>query len=274
MNTGAGSTDLATSRSNPIQVAGHMAALVDGPPGAVAFTHEPFLLLQETWTIGTTANQHTATGTTTQSTPREPLGDRTMNPTSLKSWKPLLPWILAIGGLAPGLAVAATPAQTFYIHGQVQVLEGQAPFATPPGGRLRLTTPVIGTMSVDPGFTDPSFGPVGRVTSITVGFPLLSGVPAFNTILTQGPEISGITPLKYDVTLLNAKGQQVQIQFTTLRSPATYPGFGTPMGSLVDFSGGSFMQGSNSGPLDIGYGGQPVFLQNFRGRITALQSRR
>ncbi|MDN5782782.1 MAG: hypothetical protein L0H23_12330, partial [Luteimonas sp.] len=138
-----------------------------------------------------------------------------MNPISLKSCKPLLPWILMIGGLIPGLAVAATPAQTFYIHGHAQVLEGRTP----------LTTPFTGKMRVDPGFTDPSFGPVGRVTSIAVSFPLLSGVPAFNTILTQGPEISGITPLKYDVTLLNAKGQQVQIQFTTLRSPATYPGF-------------------------------------------------
>src|SRR3546814_5772245 len=74
-----------------------------------------------------------------------------------------------------------------------------------------------------------------RVTSITLSFPFLWRVPAFNTIVTQGPEISGITPLKYDVTLLNRDGQQVQVQFTTLQSSATYPGFGTPVGSLVDF---------------------------------------
>jgi hypothetical protein len=34
------------------------------------------------------------------------------------------------------------------------------------------------------------------------------------------------------------------------------------------------MQGSNSGPLDVGYGDQPVFLQDFRGRITAFPLRR
>ena len=183
-----------------------------------------------------------------------------MKPISLKSWKMILPWALMIGGLAPGLAVAAPPpTQSFYIYGQAQLLEGH----------LRLPTIFVGEMRVDSGFMDPSFGQVGRVTSIEVRFPLLWKVPAFNTILTQGPEISGITPLKYDVTLLNRKGQQVQLQFTTLRSPATYPGFGTPVGSLVDFSGGSFMRGSNSGPLDIGYGSPDVFLQNFRGRIRA-----
>ncbi len=187
-----------------------------------------------------------------------------MKSISMKSWKLFLPWVLMLGGLVPALAVAAAPAQTFYLYGQAQVLEG----------RMRLATPFIGKMSIDPGFTDPAFGRVGRVASITISFPLLFGVPAFNAILTQGPEISGITPLKYDVTVLNARGQQVQIQFTTLRSPATYPGFGTPVGSLVDFKGGSFMQGSNSGPLDVGYGTQPVFLQNFRGQITARQPRR
>ncbi len=182
-----------------------------------------------------------------------------MKPTTLKFWKPLLLWALVIGGLVPALAVAAAPTQSFYIYGQAQLLEG----------RIRLTTPFIGKMSVNPDFKDPSFGQVGRVTSIAVSFPLLWRVPTFNAILTQGPEISGITPLKYDVTLLNAKGQQVQIQFTTLQSPAAHPRFGTPVGSLVDFSGGSFMQGSNSGPLDIGYGHRPIFLQNFRGQIRA-----
>ena len=178
---------------------------------------------------------------------------------SVKAFKRSLLWGLMIGGLAPVLAVAATPTQTFYVYGQAQLFRGP----------LRFTTPFIGTMSVDPNFADPSFGHVGRVTSIAVRFPLLWGVPSFTKILTQGPEISGITPLKYDVTLLNAKGQQVQFQFTTRHSPATYPGLGTPVGSLVDFSGGSFMQGGNSGPVDIGYGYGPIYLQNFRGHIAS-----
>ncbi len=182
-----------------------------------------------------------------------------MKSITLKSLKRSLLWGLMIGGLAPALAVAAAPTQSFYIYGQAQLFNGS----------LRFATPFIGTMSVDPNFADPSFGHVGRVISIAVRFPLLWRVPAFNKILTQGPEISGITALKYDVTLLNAKGQQVQFQFTTVQSPVTYPGLGTPVGSLVDFSGGSFMQGSNSGPLDIGYGYEPIFLQNFRGNITS-----
>ena len=177
-----------------------------------------------------------------------------------KTLKQLLLWGLMIGGSIPALAIAATPTQSFSIYGQAQILEGP----------IRLSTPFIGKMKVDPNYKDPSFGQVGRVTSISISFPLLWTVPAFNAILTQGPEISGITPLKYDVTVLNAKGQQVQIQFTTLESPATYPGFGTPVGSLVDFRGGSFMQGSNSGPLEIGYGlRQTFFLQRFHGFITA-----
>ncbi len=188
-----------------------------------------------------------------------------MKPINLKSLERSLLWGLLIGALAPALAVAAAPTQTststqsFYIHGQAQLFKGP----------IRFATPFIGTMNVDPNFTDASFGNVGRVISVAVRFPLLWGVPVFNRILTQGPEISGITPLKYDVTLLNAKGQQVQFQFTTVQSPATYPGLGTPVGSLVNFSGGAFMQGSNSGPLDMGYGYGPVFLQNFRGHITS-----
>ena len=182
-----------------------------------------------------------------------------MKSISLKSLKRSLLWGLLMGALAPALAAAATPTQTFYVYGQAQLFNGPVRFATP----------FIGTMSVDPNFADVSFGHVGRVISIAVRFPFLWGVPAFNRILTQGPEISGITPLKYDVTLLNAKGQQVQFQFTTRQSPATYPGLGTPVGSLVGFSGGTFMQGSNSGPIDIGYGYGPIYLQNFRGKITS-----
>ena len=179
-----------------------------------------------------------------------------MKSNSLKSWKPMLLWALMLGGSLPALALAAAPRDSYYIYGHAQVLDG----------RFQLATPFWGRMKVDPNFTDASFGQVGRVTSIRVRFPFL-GVPAFNQILTQGPEISGLTPLKYDVTLRNATGQQVQIQFTTLESPATYPGFDTPVGSLVDFSGGSFMQGSNSGPIQTGYGHQTVFLQNFSGHI-------
>lgn len=182
-----------------------------------------------------------------------------MKSISLKSLKRSLPWGLLMGALAPALALAATPTQSFYIHGQAQLFSGHARFATP----------FVGTMIVDPNFADSSFGHVGRVTSIAVRFPFLWGIPAFNQIVTQGPEISGITPLKYDVTLLNAKGQQVQFQFTTRQSPVTYPGLGTPVGSLVDFSGGSFLQGSNSGPIDLGYGYGPIYLQNFRGHITS-----
>ena len=180
-----------------------------------------------------------------------------MKSISLKSLKRSLLLGLMIGGLAPVLAVAATPTQSFRIRGEAQIFKGHTQFATP----------FMGTMSVDPNFVDPSFGNVGRVISITVRFPFLWGVPSFNQILTQGPEISGITPLKYDITVLNAKGQQVQFQFTTTQSPVTYPGIGTPVGSLVDFSGGTFMQGSNSGPLDMSFGYGPVFLQNFRGNI-------
>jgi hypothetical protein len=187
------------------------------------------------------------------------LGDSVMKPNSGKSSKSLLAWVLIAGGSASGVAFAAPPTQSFYIYGQAQILQGQ----------LRLTTPFIGRMSVDSGFTHPAFGQVGRVTSIAVEFPLLWNVPTFKSIITQGPEISGITPLKYDVTLRNEKGQRVQFQFTTLDSPARYPGLGTRMGSLVEFNGGSFMQGSNSGPLDIGFGHRPIFLQNFRGQIAA-----
>ncbi|MEO7051304.1 MAG: hypothetical protein ABI128_06535 [Rhodanobacter sp.] len=182
-----------------------------------------------------------------------------MKSISLKSLKRPLLWGLMLGALAPAVAAAATPTQSFYIYGQAQLFNGPVRFATP----------FIGTMNVDPNFKDQSFGHVGRVISIAVRFPFLWGVPSFNQIVTQGPEISGITPLKYDVTLLNAKGQQVQFQFTTLQSPLSYPGLGTPAGSLVNFSGGSFMQGSSSGPIDLGYGYGPMFLQNFRGNITS-----
>ena len=182
-----------------------------------------------------------------------------MNSISVKSLKRSLLWGLMIGGLAPVLALATTPTQSFYIHGQAQIFNGAQ----------RFPTLFIGTMNVDPDFVDPSFGKVGRVTSISVRFPFLWSVPTFNMILAQGPEISGITPLKYDVTMLNSKGQQVQFQFTTAQSPVTYPGLGTPVGSLLNFSGGSFMQGSNSGPLDMGFGYGPIFLQNFSGNISS-----
>lgn len=187
-----------------------------------------------------------------------------MKSISRKSLKRSLLWCLMIGGLAPVLAVAATPTQSFYIYGQAQIFKGPH----------RFPTLFRGTMTVDPNFVDPSFGNVGRVISIAVKFPLLWGVPTFNRIVTQGPEVSGITPLKYDVTMLNAKGEQLQFQFTTTQSPVTYPGLGTPVGSLIDFSEGVFMQGSNSGPLDMGFGYGPIFLQNFRGVISSRGDRR
>src|SRR3546814_6156090 len=89
-------------------------------------------------------------------------------------------------------------------------------------------------MRVDPAFTDPSFGQIGRVTSIKLSFPLLWRVPAFNTIVTPGPEICGTPPPKYDVTLLTRDGQLVQVQFTTLQSSAPFPGSGTPAGRRAD----------------------------------------
>src|SRR3546814_2589848 len=116
-----------------------------------------------------------------------------MKPISPKSWKLLLPCALMIGGLLSGLVAAAPPTQSSYIYGQAQVLEG----------RLSLATPFFAEMRVDPAFTDPSFGQIGPVTSITLSFPILWRVPAFNTLVTQGPDITGLTPPKYDVTLPN-----------------------------------------------------------------------
>ncbi|MGH8147989.1 MAG: hypothetical protein ACREPY_16870 [Rhodanobacteraceae bacterium] len=156
------------------------------------------------------------------------------------------------------LAVNAASTQTFSISGQAQFFLG---------GR-RVTTPFMGTMQVNPNFADPTFGIIGKVVSIAISFPVLPEAGTFDRILTQGPEISGVTPLKYDVTMLNAKGEQAQIQFTTVQSPAKFPGLGTPMGSLIDFQGGSFMQGTNTGAIAIGNGQTPIFLQNFAGRLT------
>jgi hypothetical protein len=174
-----------------------------------------------------------------------------MQTIELKSLPRRLALGLAVGGLAPALAMAA-PAQSFQVHGQARVFQGARSFVMP----------FIGTMTVDPDFADSTFGIVGRVVSMTVRFPTLPEVPAFDTIATQGPEISGITPPKYDVELLNANGEQAQFQFTTRQS-----GFGTPMGSLVNFNGGALMQGSNTGPVDAAFGHGPVFLQDFRGYI-------
>src|SRR3546814_19259183 len=97
-----------------------------------------------------------------------------MKPISPKSWKLLLPCALMIGGLLPGLVAAAPPTQSFYLYGHAQVLEG----------RLCLVTPFVGEMRVDPAFTDPSFGPIGPVTSITLSLPLLWRVTVFNPTVT------------------------------------------------------------------------------------------
>lgn len=174
--------------------------------------------------------------------------------------KRLLLGVLIAAGLVPALAWSASSSPSFHVYGHAQFFQGAK----------RITTPFMGTLRVNPNFVDPRLGIVGRIVSMAVSFPVFPEVPTFNTILTQGPEISGITPLKYDVTLLNANGEELQFQFTTTQSPEVYPGFGTPMGSLVNFSGGSLMQGSNSGALAID-GHDPVFLQNFRGRIVGNQ---
>lgn len=195
---------------------------------------------------------------------------------SKQRWKRWLLTALVAGGLTPALALSAAssegpghqsssnPASArssssrwFYVYGRAELFQH---------GR-RITTPFLGTMQVNPDFVDPRFGIVGRITSMSVHFPVLPEVPVFNRVLTQGPEISGITPLKYDVNLINARGEQVQFQFTTVQSPEVFPGFGTPMGSLVNFQSGSFMQGSNSGALSLGEGYPPIYLQNVSGRI-------
>ena len=193
-----------------------------------------------------------------------------------KYWNRLLLAALVAGGLTPALAGPApfgpspnpppdpsssrSSAQWFYMSGWAQFFQD---------GR-RMTTPFVGTMKVDPNFVDRSFGTVGRIVDMAIRFPAFPEVPTFNRILTQGPEISGITPLKYDVSLLNAKGEQAGFQFTTVQSTETFPGFGTPMGSLSDFQGGSFMQGSNTSALAIENSPRRIFMQNFNGRIVRI----
>lgn len=169
--------------------------------------------------------------------------------------------LLAAGLLLVAVALpsAAAQGQSFNIYGHAQLFLHDGRIA-------KITTPFIGTMHIDPNYVDPSLGIVGRVLAVSIRFPLVPEAAAFDVILTQGPEISGVTPLKYDVTLVNADGQQAQLQFTTPDSPATFPGFGTPMGSLVNFRRGRFLQG-RTGPLDIDDESTPVFLQNFRGQI-------
>lgn len=193
-----------------------------------------------------------------------------------KYWNRLLLAALVAGGLTPALAWSASSSQSpdpstdrssspssarwFYVSGWAQFFQD---------GR-RMATPFIGKMKVDPNFVDPSFGAVGRIVEMAVRFPVFPEVPTFNRILTQGPEISGITPLKYDVTLLNAQGARAGFQFTTMQSAATFPVLGTPMGSLSDFQGGSFMQGSNTSALAIESSDRRVFMQNFNGRIVRV----
>jgi hypothetical protein len=183
---------------------------------------------------------------------------------------------LVAGGLTPVLAGPAafgqspdpspdrswsrSSAEWFYVSGWAQFFRD---------GR-RMSTPFVGIMKVDPDYVDRSFGSVGRIVDMAVRFPAFPEVPTFNRILTQGPEISGLTPLKYDVTLLNARGERAGFQFTTVQSAETFPVFGTPMGSLTDFQGGSFMQGSNTGALAIENSPRRIFMQNFNGRIVRI----
>src|SRR3546814_5631889 len=116
-----------------------------------------------------------------------------MNPISPKSWKLLLPCALMLGGLLPGLVAAAPPTQSFYIYGQALVLEG----------RLSLATPFVGEMRVDPASTDPSFGQIGRVTSITLSFPLLWRAPAFNRSEEHTSELNSLIRISYAAISLN-----------------------------------------------------------------------
>ena len=174
-----------------------------------------------------------------------------------KSWL-IRQWVLA-SGLACAVLVpvsqAAEPAtQTFNVYGRAQLFEGAR----------RITTPFLGTLTVDPHYVDPTFGIVGRVQSINLRFLVLSDVGAFDRIVAQGPEISGLTALKYDVTAVNAAGEQVQFQFSTVQSPARFPGMGTPMGSLVNFSRGVILEGA-TGPVALN--GDVVYLQGFHGQV-------
>jgi hypothetical protein len=193
-----------------------------------------------------------------------------------KYWPRLMLAVFVAGGLTPALAGSAsfgqspTPSpdqfsyrsstQWFYASGWAQFFQH---------GR-KMTTPFVGIMKVDPDFVDRSFGSVGRIVDMAIRFPAFPEVPTFDRILTQGPEISGLTPLKYDVTLLNARGERAGFQFTTVQSSETFPGFGTPMGSLTDFQGGSFMQGSNTSALAIENSPHRIFMQNFDGQIVRI----
>lgn len=167
-------------------------------------------------------------------------------------------WVLT-SGLACAVLVpvshAAEPAtQTFNVYGRAQLFEGAR----------RITTPFMGTLTVDPNYVDPTFGIVGRLQSVSLRFLVLSDVGTFDRIVAQGPEISGLTALKYDVTAANAAGEQVQFQFSTLQSPARFPGMGTPMGSLVNFSRGVILEGA-TGPIAMK--GGAVYLQGFHGQV-------
>lgn len=167
-------------------------------------------------------------------------------------------WMLAAGiactVLLPVSHAAEPAAQTFNVYGRAQLFEGAR----------RITTPFMGTLTVDPHYVDPTFGIVGRVQSISLRFLMLSDIGAFDRIIAQGPEISGLTSLKYDVTAVNAAGEQVQFQFSTVQSPARFPGMGTPMGSLVNFSRGVILEGA-TGPIAMN--GSAVYLQGFHGQV-------
>lgn len=160
---------------------------------------------------------------------------------------------LACAVWAP-VSYAAPATQTFNVYGRAQLSEGAR----------RVMTPFVGTLTVDPQYVDPTFGIVGRVQSINLHFLALSDAGPFDRIIAQGPEISGLTALKYDVTAVNAAGEQVQFQFSTRQSPAHFPGMGTPMGSLVNFSRGMILEGS-TGPIAMN--GDVVYLQGFRGQV-------
>jgi hypothetical protein len=200
-------------------------------------------------------------------------GDAAMQTMTVKKcWTGLLLAALVAGGLTPALAGPAlsqsrhpssdrfTSSHWFYASGWAQFFQN---------GR-KISTPFVGLMKVDPTYVDRSFGSVGRIVDMAVRFPAFPEVPTFNRILTQGPEISGLTPLKYDVTLLNARGERAGFQFTTAQSTETFPGFGTPMGSLTHFQGGAFMQGSNTGALAIENSQHRIFMQNFDGQIVRV----
>ncbi|BAW80263.1 hypothetical protein TAO_0893 [Candidatus Nitrosoglobus terrae] len=183
-----------------------------------------------------------------------------MKPVSQKALRWLLSLIFMAVGFLPLLA-QANPIQSFNISGQAQY------FLSNTNDNNPVSVSFMGTMGVDPSGQDQNFGSIGQVTSISFEFPDLSSIPTFNTIVTQGPLVAQIDqPLAYSIGLQNTNGETATFSFITPHSSATF--FGTePIGSLVDFNGGSIFQGQTG---SVSTAGGSIFLQNFSGSIDSI----